>query len=429
MILLLVQVLLILLNAIFACAEIAVISMNGNKLAKYEKQGDKRAIRLMKLTSEPAKFLATIQVAITLSGFLGSAFAADNFSDKLVRLFIRLGVHIPYETLDTLSVILITLILSYFTLIFGELVPKRIAMRKAEKLALMMSGPITGISKIFAPIVWTLTISTNGILRLIGINPNEQDNKVSEEEIRMLVEEGSKNGIIEEDENNIIQNVFEFDDMTVGELATHRTEVTMLWMGESIEKWNDVIKNSKHRFYPVCNESVDKIIGILDTKIYFRMEEISKENAVEKAVLPAYFIPESIKADILFRNMKKKKHHFAIVLDEYGGMVGIVTMNDLIEEILGDFTDDSEENYVPDIVEIDSETWKIHGSTQLEDINQTLNINLPTDEYDTFNGLVFGTLGDFPEDKSNIHLNVENLDIQIIHMKEHMIESAIVRIK
>ncbi|MEG1968470.1 MAG: CNNM domain-containing protein, partial [Clostridia bacterium] len=207
----LLQILLIALNAVFACAEIAVISMNDNKLAQMAAQGDKRAVRLARLTSQPARFLATIQVAITLSGFMGSAFAADNFSDKLVQWLLSLGVTVPVATLDTAAVIVITLILSYFTLVFGELVPKRIAMKKAEALALGMSGLITAISKLFAPLVWLLTASTNGILRLFGIDPNAEDEEVSEEEIRMMVDVGNQKGVIDPVEREMIQNVFEFD--------------------------------------------------------------------------------------------------------------------------------------------------------------------------------------------------------------------------
>ncbi|MBQ3160147.1 MAG: DUF21 domain-containing protein, partial [Clostridia bacterium] len=228
--LLLLQVILIGLNAIFACAEIAVLSINETKLQRMAEQGDKKAGRLFRLTAEPAKFLATIQVAITLSGFLGSAFAADHFSGPLVDWILSRGINIPYATLDAIAVIVITLILSYFTLIFGELVPKRIAMKKPEQLALGISGLISGISTIFKPIVWFLSASTNLVLRLCGIDPSEADDQVSEEEIRMMVDAGSEKGAIDHQEKEFIQNVFEFNDIDVGDIATHRTDTAMLWM-------------------------------------------------------------------------------------------------------------------------------------------------------------------------------------------------------
>ena len=315
----LLQVFLILLNAVFASAEIAVISINDAKLAKMAAAGDKRAIRLARLTSQPARFLATIQVAITLSGFLGSAFAAENFSDGLVDWLLGLGVQIPAATLDAVAVVIITLILSYFTLIFGELVPKRVAMRKAEVLALGISGLISAIAGLFAPVVWFLTASTNTVLRLLGIDPDAEDEAVSEEEIRMMVDVGSQKGTIDREEKQFIQNVFEFDDRTAGQIATHRTDLTILWTDESMDEWAATIHNSRFTHYPVCGESADDVVGILNAKDYFRLPEKSREMVMKQAVKPAYFVPDSVRADVLFRNMRNGSHPLAVVLDEYGG--------------------------------------------------------------------------------------------------------------
>ncbi|MBQ3131124.1 MAG: HlyC/CorC family transporter, partial [Clostridia bacterium] len=328
--LLLLQVMLIALNAIFACAEIAVLSINETKLERMAEQGDKRAKRLFRLTSEPARFLATIQVAITLSGFLGSAFAADNFSEPLVDWILSKGVNIPYATLDTIAVILITLILSYFTLVFGELVPKRIAMKKSEQLALGISGLVGGISVAFKPIVWFLSVSTNLVLRLCGIDPNEAEDQVSEEEIRMMVDAGSEKGTIDHEEKEFIQNVFEFNDIDVGDIATHRTDTALLWMEDSDEVWAETIHQNRYTRYPVCDGSPDNIIGLLNAKDYFRLEDKSRESLLANAMQPAYFVLETVKADVLFRNMRKGCNSMAIVMDEYGGMVGIITLYDLI---------------------------------------------------------------------------------------------------
>ena len=338
---LLLQLALIALNAVFACAEIAVINIGEAKLAKLSSEGDKRAKRLLRLTKNPSRFLATIQVAITLAGFMGSAFAAENFSGRLVTWVISLGLTgVPEATLDAVAVVLITLVLSYVTLVVGELVPKRIAMRKAESIALGLSGLIAFIAKIFAPLVWLLTVSTNGVLRLFGIDPNDTGEEVSEEDIRMMVDVGSQSGAIDDEEKEFIQNVFEFDDLTAGEIATHRTEVAMLWMDETMEEWNQIIHETRHAMYPVCHESVDNIVGVLSSKDYFRLESRDRDTVMAEAVRPAYFIPDGVKADLLFRNMKKSHNKFAIVLDEYGGMVGIVTINDLVERLVGSFTDD-----------------------------------------------------------------------------------------
>jgi len=421
------QLILILINAIFACAEIAVISMNDTKLSKLASKGNKRAKRLVKLTEQPSRFLATIQVGITFAGFLGSAFAADNFSDKLVNWLVGMGVEVSVKTLDTISVIVITLILSYFTLVLGELVPKRIAMKKADELALAISGLVYFISKIFAPLVSLLTASTNGILKLLGIDPNAEDDRVTEEEIRMMVQAGSEKGTIDQDEKEMIQNVFEFDDKTAGDIMTHRTEVSLLWLEESDEQWEKTITESRHTMYPVCDGSTDNIIGVLNTKDYFRIKEKNRDIILKKAVKPAYFVPDTVRTDVLFRNMKKSRHRFAIVLDEYGGMDGIVTMSDILEQLVGDLEyDDSVPEKRPTIERVDSHTWKVLGSPPLETVSECLGIALPLDDYDTFGGLVFGLLGYIPEDGSTPEIEEYGLLIKVLEIKEHQLEKAII---
>ncbi len=424
--LLLIQVVLIALNAIFASAEIAVLSINETKLERMAEQGDKRAKRLFRLTQEPARFLATIQVAITLSGFLGSAFAADNFSEPLVEWVLSLGVNIPRGTLDTIAVVLITLLLSYFTLVFGELVPKRVAMNKAESLALGISGLVGGISKAFKPIVWLLTASTNAILRLLGVDPHESNEQVSEEEIRMMVDAGSEKGAIDQQEKEFIQNVFEFDDLTAEEIATHRTDAIILFTEDSMEEWKRTIHESRHTLYPVCQESADKVIGILNAKDYFRLEEKTRE-AVMAVVKPAYFVPATIKADVLFRNMRLSHNSMAVVLDEYGGMEGIVTLNDLLEELVGDLGDETPEeaNNEPHIEQVDENTWNLIGNVELADIEHTLEVELGCEDVDTFTGLVFDTLGMIPHDgDQDIDLEFKGLQIHISRIEEHQIVFA-----
>lgn len=425
--LLLLQVILIALNAIFACAEIAVLSVNEAKLERMADQGDKRAKRLFRLTSEPARFLATIQVAITLSGFLGSAFAADNFAEPLVSWLIGLGVTIPASTLNTIAVILITLILSYFTLIFGELVPKRLAMKKPEQLALGISGLVSGISTIFKPIVWFLSVSTNLVLRLCGIDPNESDDQVSEEEIRMMVDAGSEKGTIDHQEKEFIQNVFEFNDIVVGDIATHRTDTALLWMEDSDEVWDNTIHENRYTRYPVCDGSPDNIIGLLNAKDYFRLTDRSRKNVLAEAVQPAYFVPESVKADVLFRNMRKTHNSMAVVMDEYGGMVGIITLYDLIEELVGDLNDEPEdiENPDPYIKQIDDHTWQLFGNVSLKDIEEALGIELTLEDHNTLTGLAFEALGIIPGNgEQDIHLEIQGMDIHILRIEDYQIESA-----
>ena len=421
------QIILISLNAIFACAEIAVLSVNDAKLAKLAHDENKKAVRLARLKSQPAKFLATIQVAITLSGFLGSAFAAQNFSNSIVSLLISAGAPETSRTLlNSAAVILITIILSYFTLVFGELVPKRVAMKKADKLALSLSGLIQFISKLFAPIVGLLTLSTNAMLRIIGIDPNSKDDEVTEEEIRFMVDAGSEAGSIDEDEKQMIQNVFEFDNVNVGKFATHRTEISLLWADETIDEWDNTIRHSRYNRYPICDKTVDNVIGVLDTKIYFRLTDKSHENVMNKAVKPPYFVPENVRADILFERMKLSRTHFAVVLDEYGGMTGIVTINDLIEQIVGDFMDEEAPHNTAEIERVDSKTWRIQGSAPLDEVSEQLGISLPIHEYETFGGYIFGVNGYVADDGSSFELDSDNLHIKVLKIAEHKIEKTLV---
>ena len=302
-------------------------------------------------------------------------------------------------------------------------------MRKAESLALGMSGLISAIATLFAPVVSFLTVSTNGILRLMGIDPNAEDEEVSEEEIRMLVDVGSEKGTIDHDEREFIQNVFEFDDLAAEELVTHRTDVTMLDLEDPMEVWKETIYSTRHTLYPICNGSVDKIVGILNAKDYFRLEDQGRESVMENAVSAAYFVPDTVKADILFRNMKKGRHALAVVLDEYGGMTGIITLNDLVEQLVGDLGGDDEEEDELQIEKLDEYTWKVHGSTLLEDLEEELNISLSTEEYDTFNGLIFNALGSIPEDGADIELEVAGLQVKVTEIVDHQVETAVIHLQ
>ncbi len=425
---LLLQIVLIFLNAVFAMAEIAVISISEAKLNRLAEQKNKKAQRLLKLKGEPAKFLATIQVAITLSGFLGSAFAAENFSGYLVDLFSRFLPGVDPGFLDSVAVVLITLILSYLSLIFGELVPKRVAMRKTEQMALGLSGTVYSVSRVFAPIVWFLTVSTNAVLRMIGIDPNAEEEEVSEEDIRMMAEVGAETGAIEADERELIENIFEFDDLTVGEIAVHRTDVTLLWMEESDQEWENTIASSRFTMYPICDGSIDNIVGVLDTKDYFRLEQKTRKEILEKAVRSPYFVPEGAKADVTFRNMKKQKASFAIVLDEYAGFSGIISIKDLIERIVGDITDESEpEEKEAQLHRIDERSWRIDGNVSLAVLTKTLEVEFP-DDYETISGFALGLYGAVPEDGSEFSVEYEGIQIQVQDVQEHQVSRAVITI-
>ena len=426
------QLVLIGLNAIFACAEIAVISMSDAKLAKLSEDGDKRAEKLRRLTSEPARFLATIQVAITLSGFLGSAFAADNFSEIIVDALLKAGIPESAKGIaDSISVIAVTLILSYFTLVFGELVPKRLAQKNSEKLALGMASLVSFISKLFSPIVWVLTSSTNLILRLFGVDPDSDDDAIDEEEILMMVDAGNDSGTIDEDEKEMIRNIFEFDDITAEEICTHRTEIDLLWMEDELEDWEKTINDSRRSLYPVCGEDVDHIVGILNAKAYFRMDDpTDKERIMKEAVRPPYFVSQNTHADVIFRKMQSSRNHFAVVIDDHGGTLGILTMNDLLEQIVGDLEDDHNAEVEEEIVHIEDNVWLIRGTASMDDVIKEIDVplELEDDESDTFGGLVFGSLAEIPDDGETLDVEIGNMSVSIKKILDHKLVEAIVTV-
>ncbi len=415
-------------NAIFACAEIAVISMNENKLAKLVSEGDKRAIRLSKLTEQPSRFLSTIQVGITLVNLLSSAVATESFSERLAAFFRSLGLPLPASVIHALCVVIITLVLTYFTVLLGELIPKRLAMKKAEDIALGMSGFIYTVSRIFIPAVWLFSASTNAILRLLGVDPNSEEEENAEEEIRLLLDAGNQNGTILPAESSMIQNIFEFNDITAEDIMTHRTEVTLLWTDDDDASWEKTINDTRHSHYPVCDGSPDNIIGVLRAKDYLRLKQRTRSEVMRTAVHHAWFVPEGVRADVLFRNMQKSRNHFAIVLDEYGGVSGIITMNDLLEEIVGDLEDDiSVPREAPMIVKCDKNSWRIQGTAPLEDVAEQLDLSLPVEEYDTFGGLVFALIGTVPSDGATPSVDGFGMHIQVECIKDHRMERALVQ--
>ena len=420
-------VVLIFLNAVFASAEIAVISMNDAKLRQLTSEGNKKAIKLSKLVSQPSRFLATIQVAITLAGLLSSAFAADSFSQPIVEWLIKSGVGISEETLSTITLVVITLILAYFNLVFGELVPKRIAMKRAEKMALGMSPALYGVSVVFKPIVFILTVSTNLVLRIFGIDPNENDEKVTEEEIRMLLSQGREQGTINDYENEIIQNVFEFNDTTIEQICTHRIDVDSLDADDSIEEWNKTIFETRHTYYPVFRDNNENIIGILDTKDYFRLNKKSKASVMLNAVDEPFYAPEGLKANVLFKQMKSKRRYFAVIIDEYGGFEGIITLHDLMEALVGDMYDIEEGKVLSDIQLLTEGNWRIKGSADIHEVSEVLGVDL-TDEdlYDTFNGYVCSVIQRVPNDGETFICETEDFIISVKTVKNHMIQSATV---
>jgi len=406
---LLVLIILIVLNAFFAASEIALISMNDTKLKLMAEEGNKRAVLLKKLVDEPSKFLATIQIGITLAGFFASAFAADNFSERLVDLIKLTGVPIPDSILKNVSVILITIVLSYFSLVFGELVPKRVAMKKAESIAMLVASPLNFLSSVTSPFVMFLTFSTNTIVRIFGIDPNKEEDNVTEEEIRMMVDVGEEKGAIDETEKEMINNIFEFNNKVVSEIMTHRTEISALPVDATLDEVIELINTEKYSRIPVYEDTIDNIIGIMHSKylIKYIAEGGDRDNFdLRNLIRKPYYVPTSKRTDELFKELQRQRIHMAVIIDEYGGTAGIVTLEDLLEEIVGNIFDEDDE-VEKEIEKIDENTFIINGTTSLDTVRDYLEVDLPTDDYDTLSGFLIGQLGRIPEenDKPSIEFN------------------------
>lgn len=420
-------VVLIFLNAVFASAEIAVISVNETKLKHMADEGNRGAKKLVKLTEQPAKFLATIQVAITLAGLLQSAFAAENFATPLAALLIAKGTPISPAVLKNAMIVLITIVLAYFNLVFGELVPKRLAMKKAEKMALGMSGMLYGVSKVFAPLVWLLTVSTNGVLRLFGVSPEEEEEPVTEEAIRLMLSEGEEQGNIETAETELIENVFEFNDIAADEICTHRVNTVILRMEDDDETWRKTIMETRHTKYPVCRGDADEVLYILDTRDYFRLADTGRKNVLQNATEPPFFVPAGMRANVLFRKMQEKKCFFAVLLDEYGGVAGVVTLHDLTETLLGELKEPEEET-APEIARNADGTYSVLGTVPLEDVAKALNLDFEGNESETFGGYITGLIDRVPDDGETFTCGNAKLEIRVLEVKNHVIGKTEVRL-
>jgi len=429
----LLQLILILVNAFFACSEIAVVSLNEKKMEKLADEGDKKAAKIIGMLKSPEKFLSTIQVSITLAGFLGSAFAADNFAGMLSHwVYHGLGfTALGEETLNTLAIIVVTLILSYLTLVFGELVPKRIAMKKPEKVAKGVIGVISVAAKIARPVVWLLSISTNAILRLLRIDPKAEEDEVTEEEIRLMVDAGEEDGNIEATEKEMIENIFEFNNTTAVDVMVHRTEMTAIDVEESNEEILKIIDETGFSRFPVYEEEIDNVIGILNTRKFLMSLCSDKPKSVRDLIFEPYFVPESVRADVLFRDMQAKKSHMAVVLDEYGGTAGLITMEDLLEQIVGNIYDETDEELEEiDIEKLSDNLWRIQGTAMLVAVEEELDVNFTSedDEYSTMSGLIFSRFTTIPADGGTPELTIDRLHIQVEEITEHRVVSALVEL-
>ena len=393
---LLLQLVLIAVNALFAATEIAVISLNETKVRRMAEGGDRKAAKMLRMVTEPTGFLSTIQICITLAGFLGSAFAADNFSDKLVNWLINdcevSGV--SPSALDTISVIIITLVLSYFTLVLGELVPKRIAMKRSESIARTVSGLMIGMTTVLRPVIWLLTVSTNGVLRLCGIDPEDNAEEVSEEEIIMMLDEGEEAGSIESGEKELIKNVFSLNDTTAEDVMVHRSQVAFLKRDDARTTLLNEIAESGYSRFPVYGENIDDIVGILYAKTYLTAQSRGERCEMKDFLMPPRFVHASTHINRILLDMQREHAHMAVVVDDYGGVIGIITLEDILEELVGEIWDESDE-VIENIRERPDGSYDINGSTRLSDMCESVGCSIDSNA-DTVGGWVTETLGGIP---------------------------------
>ena len=393
---LLLQLVLIAVNALFAATEIAVISLNETKVRRMAEGGDRKAAKMLRMVTEPTGFLSTIQICITLAGFLGSAFAADNFSDKLVNWLINdcevSGV--SPSALDTISVIIITLVLSYFTLVLGELVPKRIAMKRPESIARAVSGLMIGMTTVLRPVIWLLTVSTNGVLRLCGIDPKDNAEEVSEEEIIMMLDEGEEAGSIESGEKELIKNVFSLNDTTAEDVMVHRSQVAFLKRDDARTTLLNEIAESGYSRFPVYGENIDDIVGILYAKTYLTAQSRGERCEMKDFLMPPRFVHASTHINRILLDMQREHAHMAVVVDDYGGVIGIITLEDILEELVGEIWDESDE-VIENIRERPDGSYDINGSTRLSDMCESVGCSIDSNA-DTVGGWVTETLGGRP---------------------------------
>ena len=418
---LILQLALILLNAFFAATEIAVISLNEKKVKARAEDGDKKAVRMLKMIEEPTRFLSTIQIGITLAGFLASAFAADNFAEKLSGFFVStFDIPAGYSgAVNTVAVIVITLILSFFTLVLGELVPKRIAMKHKEQLAEAVCGIITFLAAALRPIIWLLTVSTNGVLRLFGIDPNEKEEPVSEEDIVLMLDAGADEGSLNQNDIEYIKNVFKLDGMTAEDVMTPRKSVVMIPEGAGTDEILRIIEEEGYSRIPVYSESADKIVGILYTRD-FLLKHSRPGFTPKDAIFQPTFVPETVHLDVLFKEMQQEHNHIVVVVDEYGVTAGIVTMEDILEEIVGEIWDEQDEA-IEDFVALGDNTYRVLCSAYIEDFFEFFSLEPDEDtEATTVNGWIIELTGSIPEkgftfDYQNLTITVTDADDLMAH--------------
>ncbi|MGN0571450.1 MAG: hemolysin family protein [Candidatus Fimenecus sp.] len=413
-----------LLNAFFAMSEIAIISLNDAKIDKMAEDGHKKARQVKKLTENSSNFLSTIQIGVTLAGFLTSATAAQSFATMLTNAIAKTAVAnvVPLGLISGVSTVLITLITSYFSLVLGELAPKKIAMQKSEQVSFAVVPVLLFVSKVCKPFVKVLSVSTNAVVRLFGIDPNADEEEVTEEEIRMMVDVGQEKGVIEDVQKEMINNIFEFDDIDVADIMTHRTDMACVEIEDSLQETIKLSIDEGYSRIPVYEEDPDNVVGVVYIKDLLKYigTSLPKSKGLKDVMRKAYFVPESKRCGALFSEMTEKHIQMAIVVDEYGGTAGLVTLEDIIEAIVGNIQDEYD-NEDEEISKINETTFTIDGITDLEEVEEQIGIKFPEDDYDTLGGFIISRLGFLPQDGEMNTVEYENVRFTVLNVEERRI--------
>jgi len=414
---------LILINAFFAMSEIAVISLNDNKILRMADEGNKKAQLIRKLTANSSRFLSTIQIGVTLAGFLTSATAAQTFANKLAALILKINDLKDYQGIvNGFSIVIITIVMAFFSLVLGELAPKRIAMQAPEKVAFRAVGILLFFAKATSPFVKFLSLSTNAIVRLFGFDPNASNEMVTEEEIRMLVDVGGEHGVIENTQKEMINNIFEFDDIDVGDIMTHRTDMSAVEVDDSLDDVLNIAIEEGYSRIPVYEEDQDNIIGILYVKdlLKFIGKDVPEGQTLKDLMRKAYYVPETMRCGELFKEMTESHVQMAVVVDEYGGTAGIVTLEDLLESIVGNIQDEYD-NEDEEISRINETTFTVDGITDIDEVDELVGTEIPEGDYDTLGGFIISLLGYLPQEGEMNVVEFDNLRFTVLNVEDRRI--------
>lgn len=410
--------LIILLTAFLNAAEVALVVVSNSKINEDVYKKNKKALKIQNFTNNSNRYLLSIQVTITTLALINGAVALDAFYSYLMGLFNNLTWIRP------IAFFLIILLLLIFHIIFGRLIPRRLANKHTDLIAYQSIGLVTFIYFFLKPLTWLLVKGSMFFGRIFALKPEEGERRMTEEEIRSIVEVSSKSGNIDEDESEMIQNIFDFSDTTVEEIMTHRTEISAIGITATRKQIIAYVQNERFTRFPVYENDVDHIVGTIHVKDLLKYLDNQEEKFSLKSLLrPPYFVPDSKKTSDLFKEMQQQKNHIAIVLDEYGGTAGIVTIEDLIEEIVGNIFDEYDEEE-EEIHIIDNQTYEIDGLTNIDDVEDEIEASLPVEDYDTISGFILGQLGRFPLKDEKIVVVYNDFTFEVLETNDNVISKV-----